>query len=646
MGEAKRKNQRECPALHRTISAAECGQGRNTTIPCPADCPHNPFAPANYREQFGPMEARVIHKLMALLARKLTHAELREMLGSGETYDVHALHVWHLYGRGLIDEWITAGELRDWKNDERFLVDCFRTTRVALTEIQRIADDDSVIVRDLLQPELGEIRIIDTSFVRNALRFDTHLGWIYRVPGGWRSSGAAIEFAALGYRDAVETLEILLDHLGAPPGDRRQWLLENMMLLQEAITEIFKARSELSLRRTDTREVTREFEAKPAKLADLADELRRHPRMGPMDDPSGDYDGELLVPAESPGGPSQVVGRITIDDGIVRARALSMGRADQLRAFLLELEPKLRETDESVVDLSPESPARTSQPDLVPPVLVEDVGGMDFVSHRVAIDSGGQPMLGDQLTGRLLDQAVPLLDGLTPRQAAARPEMRARLVTLMKGQVKNLDRLRRRQGLDVDLTPQLQELGLDELVQPPPPVGGAPAATAEEERAPQPPIQPQLKGEKLLQRLRNQISRRREIDRQIDDHEEFFAAVEELPRADFSIEESQMLALAARFAVFALHPELPRNFLPDFDRMAAWYDEVYESVVTGHGNLKEQMLEAVAESFQPEVVGTVLDFTANAAGTVGGDVRDENKFEFILALCAVVREVSYWPWKR
>ncbi|RKX35330.1 MAG: hypothetical protein DRP71_03930 [Verrucomicrobia bacterium] len=44
MGKSSKK--RDCPAINQTISRADCGQNRHTRYPCPAECPHNPLAPA------------------------------------------------------------------------------------------------------------------------------------------------------------------------------------------------------------------------------------------------------------------------------------------------------------------------------------------------------------------------------------------------------------------------------------------------------------------------------------------------------------------------------------------------------------------------------------------------------------------------
>ena len=74
-----KKHQRNCPALGRTITSAECGAGRGSAHACPAECPHFPFTPANY-DQHGEIEQRLIRKTYARAAATMTDAERTRML--------------------------------------------------------------------------------------------------------------------------------------------------------------------------------------------------------------------------------------------------------------------------------------------------------------------------------------------------------------------------------------------------------------------------------------------------------------------------------------------------------------------------------------------------------------------------------------
>ena len=46
MGQSKKR--RQCPAVSREITSAECGENRLSRYTCPESCPFNPFAAANY----------------------------------------------------------------------------------------------------------------------------------------------------------------------------------------------------------------------------------------------------------------------------------------------------------------------------------------------------------------------------------------------------------------------------------------------------------------------------------------------------------------------------------------------------------------------------------------------------------------------
>ena len=64
---------------------------------------------------------------------------------------------------------------------------------------------------------------------------------------------------------------------------------------------------------------------------------------------------------------------------------------------------------------------------------------------------------------KFLGDKIPEIDHMTPREAAKRPEMRARLITLMKGHLQTMDGHSKKDGRDYDMGWVLDELGLGEL---------------------------------------------------------------------------------------------------------------------------------------------------------------------------------------
>ena len=63
-----------------------------------------------------------------------------------------------------------------------------------------------------------------------------------------------------------------------------------------------------------------------------------------------------------------------------------------------------------------------------------------------------------------LDDKIPALDGLTPREAAKRDDYRERLIELMKGHINTVETLAEDKGIKISIDWVLKELGLEELL--------------------------------------------------------------------------------------------------------------------------------------------------------------------------------------
>ena len=65
---------------------------------------------------------------------------------------------------------------------------------------------------------------------------------------------------------------------------------------------------------------------------------------------------------------------------------------------------------------------------------------------------------------KFINTATPMLNGMTPLAAAGDTEMRPRLVSLMKGHINNLDELRKKDQVTIDISWVLEKLGLQDLI--------------------------------------------------------------------------------------------------------------------------------------------------------------------------------------
>ena len=97
---SKASKWRSCPALSRDISPADCGEQRQSRLACPVDCPHNPFAPANY-SQLLEMENRLAAKSAdQLIALTPDQATFKQDMTAAERRGIDAINVfftWRLF---------------------------------------------------------------------------------------------------------------------------------------------------------------------------------------------------------------------------------------------------------------------------------------------------------------------------------------------------------------------------------------------------------------------------------------------------------------------------------------------------------------------------------------------------------------------
>jgi len=648
MGEAKNKKQRECPAKGGIITPEECGRGRNSVFACPPDCVHNPFAPANFASQFAPLEARVTENLSRKLGSELTPSQLREIAGAVDKDDgftSHALHVWHVHGEGRLARWQAEGFQRGWKNDEQVMLSQLGSIRPALFEFRQVLDGLSCVAVDLLCPELPPFVVVDPAAASRVGRFDVMLGWRYTTPAGQRISGELLELPLGPGQDPLDGFQALLAQLGAPAGGTDAWLVEHMPLLAEAFAAIDDARYEKQLAAADLQRFVLRHRVEPAAAALLPDLLAAHPRLfhGEPRDGAALLRAGLLDEACDRGRDdhAELVGELTLYPGLLEIQSIGEASAAQARRFLAALGIALGPEECEAADLTATLPKRAYDPELVPPFFLEDLEPLALTAPVALRDSAG-PALASRYRD-FATTALPELDGRTPREAAADPALRPRLVQLMKGRLRHCDLERRTRGADFDLNPLLGELGLDELILPPPPLGWLTEDETDDEAIPldPPPHQPLLDGEELSRRIElvtGDEALWNRLDVRLADVLDAFNDLSE-KLVPHELEALQTTVLAA---LGALHIEQVPGYDPDPERMLARHEEWIRS-----GDEQEDLADYVERIFeetrQPRLCEAAADLLFVLEKESGKKFRPKRLDVILTALAAAVWEAAHWP---
>jgi hypothetical protein len=496
---AKAAKRRMCPFLGREIPSGECGENRMSRYACPADCGHNPFAPANY-SQLLEIEDELDRKTLAWMFsdasdRPALALAFRRAVETESPHAAHAFVSWRLFSRPEADgltgaqRWERAG-LRDLKNDERILFRAKMQMRVALLEVRRVMDGQCLEVIDLFSPGSAPLNVVDRSLARQAVRFAPILTWAFPLPYFWRLSGTALAIPDWGPFEPLEIVTELVRHLGGPAGPEpmRRWLAEHFVRLAEALGATANERRRRMFAQIDAKwgsavyELRAPFAECRAALDAVAgldnDELDEKERREGFAEARTWLDEDDNPALVLPAGGRPILGRVLLGQTFWRIEAMGGERLARLRGKLeTRLGARVRFAGERLDDLGArmalDEPQR--EPTLVPPRLLEHAAQLQLMSSRLAQLPGGskEEMLADVEQAHLRafpDQPVPALDGRTPREAARDPAMRPRLVRLMKSHVRGHDEENLRTGGTGDINWLLRDLGLDELDVPAPPL--------------------------------------------------------------------------------------------------------------------------------------------------------------------------------
>jgi hypothetical protein len=507
MGQAK-KNRRDCPVIGHVISSAECGENRGSQYACPAGCPHNPWSPANY-DQALKIEDGVTLKMMDRL-----NAPPPPSIGDFDKELVllaqFYMQQFHLardgQGRNFFDQWEAEG----WaglKNDERFFIRHKACSRYTLLEIHRVFDDQCEVV-DLLSPGSAPFLVHDRGMAREAIRFEQVLSWEFPMPHYHRLNGNGLHVPDVSGFDGLDVVRETVRHLGGPVElePMRDWLAANTLRLADSFHALQAARHDQMMSATDVRFSSATYRLR-GNFQSLRDQLAQLPSVAEdnlsdkelaqgfeqalvwFDEPSAasPQQPHLDFPAPITAGfGRRVLGRVLLKTDAVRIEA--DGAAYQaLRVQFEKQAGKLVEfQEERVEDIAGQlrQKHKTSyDAALVPTCLLQTATRLILSASHIEPSSmphGAslrelEAISHQEYLRSFLQRPVPLLDDRTPRQAAADPAMRPRLLTLLKQFIRSHDRANLEKGRTDDINWLLRDLGATELIFDPPPLRPIPA---------------------------------------------------------------------------------------------------------------------------------------------------------------------------
>ncbi len=489
-----RKARRNCSALDGFICNSCCGARRGARIDCPAECAHFPFGTAAYGMWLR-VDTAWQSKALQYVIGKVGKNEFRIkaencvppwVKGDSAFFQGAAVALLQYLTVGKGDGTASIGEI--WKregwpglnNDERYLAEYRSRSIPAILEVQKVLDDTAMECIDLLDTERGRFIVFDRSTASSVGRFAKMVVWITHYPHFTRLAGDGVRLPDRLCESFLSEIRRRAKKAMKSKSDEtvKRYLAEHFVEAFELVEELSTAMREQMIASLDSDQCRAfykllaprvEIESILEGKSDL--ELDDDRSLEPDDPPDVSYyqwlrRGEAkLIEKEARGliqhGDEEEDGvgvlgsvRLTDDELIVEAKGRVLFEfAKKLTRSYFEKRLKLVKEETIPIEHLLEEHAASDRepgesPDGIPPEIKRQ-WMRKFYEKRY---SG------------FLDEPVPMLDDMTPREASRIPSMRPKLMELVKLHIHGMDSMGKEEGFEIiDMNWIIDELGLDEL---------------------------------------------------------------------------------------------------------------------------------------------------------------------------------------
>ncbi len=472
---------RQCPVVG-DICPACCGSKRNREINCPTDCEHNLFAIQNY-DQYCKIEYNwpdhavkfiVDHygkQTFEATVRELGYPPLSTWDGTPERSPAPAAirYLLGVYrdenGKRGIDHW-REQKWRGLTNDKIVIAEAEAAARPVILEVREVLDDRLVKCLDLLRPEAPPILMCDRALAQAAFPFAVFVAAMRQLPAYCRMQGVARGVN----QDDVGNLMDELQRRAGSDGDVVDYMQHHFGEVDTLVAEYHRRRQENIRRRFDPVLYTVEYKLN-CSHEEAVGRLHMHEEFDPVDvddgegyreyawlqaDGSAGFQDEFIISSRRDPETGEAIATLgyvklwpeRLDLVVVGQKKLAFLESKLEEYFGTRLE-EVNRTRKDLADMQNEADEPSpSAPTDIPPAVKQQAVQQMFTEHY----------------RKFLDDAVPALDNMTPRQAAADPNLRPRLVTLMKEHLGGISRQAKHDNVTIDISFALRELGLDELL--------------------------------------------------------------------------------------------------------------------------------------------------------------------------------------
>jgi len=483
-----RKAKRYCPALEKDICSYCCASKRNSSIECLPECSHNLFGITNYARWLE-FEKKWDYKFADEYI-KTNQKKLIEAIRLCESDNLEqdqimniAIHLATCYicdenGKSYIDTFIDefANELG---NDGKLYINCLRSARPAILEVKKVINHNSTKCINLLDPDCEPIIIVDNHFVKVADKFGKYLVWMFDLPYFSRLISFVFELMPNIYEHFISSIEEIKDQLNEKNitdtiAMHYGEVIDSLFIIHDLKRRHFiKSMSNMDIKDCAIRysfscsqeQIEQIMEAKPDFEFDDIDPEPNDPEntqnyiwLRKGESKKFDDEGSHITPVFGVG----ILANVKLMPGILEIKTMSAAKKDFAKKMAEKFFGDLITFDkELVVDIAKQAANESEE---WPPE--SNTRKAETITSPLSPEEEEKFLIQfyEKHYQKFLDDKIPAIDDMTPREAMNDPDMRPRLIELMKGHVRNIDSTAKKKGINLNIDWVLEELGLDELL--------------------------------------------------------------------------------------------------------------------------------------------------------------------------------------
>jgi hypothetical protein len=491
-----------CPALEKIICSACCGSGRGSKINCIPHCSYLPFSVQGY-DLWLKIDGGLARKMLGYLAIYYSRDKFEEVveqmrfasgISGGDVGTAEGAAVYYLFfvkcdagGRTLAKKWQEEG-WNGLNNDERIMMECRFNCRATVIEIQKVLDHQSMDCIDLLEPERGNFILIDRATAARSVRFTRMLTWLAHYPYFSRLANNGVELPDSAFVEFIDSLRDAFrkENRKDKGLSIKDYLSQNFGVFGSLIYDLSREKSIAALKRMDLHQCRAIYKiqgnyAEIKAILDKYPDFEQRERHPDEQDATGVYYYSWLrrgqskaleknMPAHFRHGQEDdegvgSIGNIRLfPDKLIVETFTKQKHSFAKRMVKKFFADSLLLQNEAIVDLAKQQAGKME--DDYESYAQEIISNKEESAHE-EIPPEAERELMQKFYKRhyaiFLDDKIPALDEMTPRAAAANPQMRPRLVELMKQHLKGIEKENKDRGLDLNIDWVLDELALPEL---------------------------------------------------------------------------------------------------------------------------------------------------------------------------------------